>query len=629
MTEDPDRPETAPPPAGPTPPAEPPPPGPAYLPMAAYAIAPAPPPAPTWTRAYEVPTARKVVASGLQLAVEANAAIRRASIYVGLLALGAFGPAALLLLLGIARLLNDPATADVMATDPMLVLLDQPEIVEPLLIIYALLIAGIFLLVAISIDAQAMALSILGGRAADRPMRLWEAVVRARQVFWRLAGAGLLVGLTSGIVTLVITLPFIREGDTNTGLSFIGSMVGALVVTPFAFSSAGIVLGDVGAVEALRRSVALFRARPRISLVVTLFTLVTSAIQTFAISAGFDAAVRVGEVMHLSLDQGALPMFVTTVIVLAFIVAFGSLTFTIAAIVAAPQVAGFLGLTYYSGGLDKARAADDRRPRRFRWVSVPMIVAMVSVSLVAGFGLPSIMGARIHPASPMLSIIRTAALEHGSTAFGSGAANSQDDPTLDVIGSQRDSIDLVSAGYAYLPAVPPWLLADLFNCYAANVACGDTGAPESTFADGAYLFHQRMSGPPGVAEAAEAGQWGPLVELEGYFTRSEAGNPFSGSSHAFVTRMAQGASTFHLFVFYSTYTDDIQTAARSTWIGSDLLTIVPVGELESDPVTWDAFGAILYSRQNGHDTLRATTTSPLLPTSFIPYQILFVDSFAP
>ena len=90
--------------------------GPAYLPLAAYATPASPPPPPTWTKAYEVPTARKVVSSGLQLAVEASGAIRRASIYIGLLALGAFGPAVMLLLIGIARLMSDPATADTMAT---------------------------------------------------------------------------------------------------------------------------------------------------------------------------------------------------------------------------------------------------------------------------------------------------------------------------------------------------------------------------------------------------------------------------------------------------------------------------------------------------------------------------------
>ena len=62
-----------------------------------------------------------------------------------------------------------------------------------------LLILGGLLLVAISIDAQAIAIALLGGRASERPLRLREAVARARQTFWRLLGTGLLVGLASAI----------------------------------------------------------------------------------------------------------------------------------------------------------------------------------------------------------------------------------------------------------------------------------------------------------------------------------------------------------------------------------------------------------------------------------------------
>ena len=365
---------------------------PGYLPMAAYPGAmppPAPPPAPTWSKTYEIPTARRVVSTGLQLAVEATGEIRRASIYIGLLALGAFGPTVLFVLLGVARLLGDPGFADTLATDPSRLFLERPELLGPLLLVDVLFIPGIILLVAISIDAQAIAIAILGGRASDKPVRLSEAVVRARQVFWRLAGAGFLVGVTSTIVALAVSLPFIRPFDTNTGVTFIGSMIGSLVVTPFAFASAGVVLGDVGATEALRRSIALFRARPRIALVVTLFTLVTSAIQTFAISAGADAVTRVAELMHLHLEGGGLPLVITAIIVLGFIVAFGSLTFTIAAIVAAPQVAGFLGLTYYSSGLDRARSRNGR-PARFRWVSLPMVITMLGMLVLAALGLPAL-----------------------------------------------------------------------------------------------------------------------------------------------------------------------------------------------------------------------------------------------
>jgi hypothetical protein len=354
--------------------------------------APAQPPPPVWGRAYELPTARKVVYAGLQLVVDANASIRRASIYIGLQALGAIGPAALLLLLAIGRLLSDPGLAELLADDPSLIVFERPEIVAPLLAIYVLVLFGLILVGAISIDAQAMAIAILGGQASEQPMRLWEAINRARQVFWRLLAAGLMAGLASGVVALVVTLPFIRPYDTNTGLSFIGSMIGALVVAPFAFASAGIVLGDVGATEALRRSVTLFRARPRIALVVTLFTLVTSAIETFALGAGADAAVRVGELMHLGLDQGLVPLLLTAALVLAFIVAFGSLTFTIAAIVAAPQVAAFLGLTFFAGGLDRARTPDGVRPRGFRWVSLPMLAAMIGLLVLAILELPDVAG---------------------------------------------------------------------------------------------------------------------------------------------------------------------------------------------------------------------------------------------
>ncbi len=62
---------------------------------------------PGWTRAFELPTAGKVVGAGLHLAATSSAAIRRASLYIGLLALGAFGPAAVLMLVGIGRLLGD------------------------------------------------------------------------------------------------------------------------------------------------------------------------------------------------------------------------------------------------------------------------------------------------------------------------------------------------------------------------------------------------------------------------------------------------------------------------------------------------------------------------------------------
>lgn len=358
--------------------------------------APTPEP-PGWARAYDLPTAGRVVGAGLHLAATASATIRRASLYIGLLALGSFGPTAVLVLVGIGRLLSDPGTAEALVLDPVRVLGEHPEIVEPLLVTYFLVMVGLMLLVTISIDAQAIAIALLGGIASDRPLRLWEAVTRARQVFWRLAGAGFLVGTASSVVAFIVALPFLRPLDTNTGVSFIASMFGALVVTPFAFAATGVVLGDVGAIESLQRSMSLFRARPRIAFVVVLFTLVTSAIQSFALGAGLDVAVRVADFLGLGLDAGGVGLVLPAVLILGLITAFGSLTFTVAAIVAAPQVAAFLGLTFYSGGLDRARTDGSARPRGFRWVTVPMIAFMAGLAIIAALQLPAISALVVTP----------------------------------------------------------------------------------------------------------------------------------------------------------------------------------------------------------------------------------------
>lgn len=599
-----------------------------YLPFAAYPGAAGPRPAPTWTKAYEHPTARRIVSTGLQLAVDANRDIRRASIYVGLLALGAFGPMVLLLLLGVAHLLSDPAIAATFAHDPSAIFYEQPELAGPLILVYFLLIAGGIVLIGISVDAQAMAISILGGRASERPIRLWEAIVRARQVFWQLLAADLMLGVVTTVVMIVITVMFARPFESNAGLSFIASAIGTLVVMPFVFASTGIVLGGVTATEALRRSMALFRARPRISLVVTLFTLVTASIQSFAINAGADAALRVGGVLHLGLDQGLLPLVLTVVIVLAFIVAFGSLTFTIAAIVAAPQVTGFLGLTYYSGGLDKARSVDGVRPRRFRWVSAPMALAMLGILIVAGLQLPTATGFAIHPTDPIVSILRTTPGIEGDTVLPVGVSNTVADPTGDGVGLQRASIDVVRAGYAFLPEVPDWFLHAMFDCAASNVACGNPGTGSAVYKGGAFLFHQQMAGPLGVVGDTERGQWGPIVAVVGHLAAPVSPDEaLGGATHAIVTRMEGGKSTIHMCVAADGSFDDAFTNARSTWIGNDLLTLVPAdSELRTDVVRWDVTASILFSG-GGYDALRPTNMTPLRTAADDPFKIILFDPF--
>ena len=356
--------------------------GPTYLPFGAYALPSVlvAPRAPA-QRTYELPSARQVVNAGLQLAFASTVAIRRASMYFGLLCLAAFGPAAILALVLGARLLSIPGALEDLILRPNHFLFEHPELAGPLAALYFVGIGAVVLLFALSIEAQAIAIAVLGGAAAEAPMTLREALGRARQTFWRLLGATLLVGLTSSVLSFVLGLPFMRPNDSNQGVSFITSMIGTLAVTPFAYASTGIVLGDAGPIETLKRSWRLFRARPRIALVVVLFTLVTAAIQFFAIDSGAGVTALVAEFFHIGADGG--PPIVPAILVLALVVAFGSLTFTISAIVAAPQVAAFLGLTFYSAGLDRARVRPDRPSRPPRWVTIPMAIVMIGIGLVS------------------------------------------------------------------------------------------------------------------------------------------------------------------------------------------------------------------------------------------------------
>jgi hypothetical protein len=609
------------PPAAPPSPAAPPPVAapmrlPAYLPLAAYAtpVPAAAPPAPTWTKAYDLPSARRVVSAGLQLAVDASQPIRRGSIYIGLLSLGALGPAVVLVLLTIGRLMSDPGTAQMLTTDPSLLFFEQPELLAPLLLIYVLGIAGAILLIAIGVDAQAIAISILAGRASERPMELFEAITRARQVFWRLLAAGLLVGVTSGLIQLAVTLPFISFEHPSSAGSIFGLAIGTLFVTPFAFASTSVVLGDVGPLEALGRSWRLFRVRPRIALVVTIFTLVTSAIQQFALSAGLDAAQRFGTFMHLGFDQGGVGVVVVSLIVLAFVIAFGSLTFTIAAIVAAPQVAGFLGLTYYSGGLDRARSDTGVRPRRFRWVSAPMIFAMVGLLVVAGVDLPGVAGFQPRATSPLLGILGAAAQDHGAVFSPEGTSVLVEDPANDSIGRSLPWIDITSAGYAFLPEVPTWLLDSLFNCTADAVTCASPSPDPTAWDAGAFLFIQRMAGPPDALPADEQREWGPLLTVAGFDRAPLAANdPFGGASHSFITRVTAGRRVLRFEEYDYGDWKDVQSNARSAWTGNDLLTLIPASDdLYSDPIRWDAYAALVYpSSRKGRDELRSATTDQL------------------
>ena len=84
-------------------------------------------------------------------------------------------------------------------------------------------------------------------------------------------------------------------GVTSEAPTVILTGVGALMTAPFAYIVTGIVLGDVGAREAVRRSTILARARWRLAIVVSAVGAAIGYIELFATGAGVDILARVGE----------------------------------------------------------------------------------------------------------------------------------------------------------------------------------------------------------------------------------------------------------------------------------------------------------------------------------------------
>jgi hypothetical protein len=115
---------------------------------------------------------------------------------------------------------------------------------------------------------------------------------------------------------------------------------------------------------------------------VAAFAFAAGALQTFGISVAGDLIQAIDEVVHPELDLTSPLLILALPLVLAALVALGSLSVTVAAVAAAPQVMAFLGLTHYSGGLDRARPAV-----RVRWVTFPMVVLIVLEALVALSGI--------------------------------------------------------------------------------------------------------------------------------------------------------------------------------------------------------------------------------------------------
>jgi hypothetical protein len=555
-----------------------------------------PPPAPAEPplRAYELPTARRVVTYGLELAYGARSELRRASLYIGLLTVALLGPPIVFAVEFVAHFqLVDAESFANLGGDPSAI-----GIFLGLMFLVYFAFAG---WIAVTIDGQLIAIALLAARASDRPYTLREATIRARQVFWRLVRGSFAAGLLAVLIEVILILIFINLVGFTSATSFVASLIASIAVAPFGYLATGVVLGDVGAGEALRRSLRLARARPSIALVVALFTVVTGAIQTFALGAGLDLVFRVGDFLHLGVTGGVLPLVITILGLLAFVMALGSLNFTVAAIVAAPQVAAFLGLTYYSAGLDRARDLPPTAPR-FRWITRPMVALVALVALFSGLGIVSTYGSK---PDPMVGDLRSLDSKH--LVILAGGRLDVVDPASDEDGPLVPSADIVESELAYIYDVPSWLLNEVFDCKSPAVACPPTGRSYTPYSDGALLVDERMGGAPAMS-TNDAADWGPVFRFDGFDAAPASAARWSLASDAVITHLANGVRSTHHWVVDGGSWIELPTNARSIWVGSDLLTLIPFrDEFSEHVVSWDMYAAFAPAASGApasRDTLR-------------------------
>ena len=232
--------------------------------------------------------------------------------------------------------------------------------------------------VAAGVDARSLATAVIGGRVEGRPLAVRESISVARQRFWHMLGAQVLIGIIASIVSWAVEIPFALAigpaGEVAFGVSLLVTWV---VAIPFVYVPAGIVLGEVPMLDAIGRSWRLVRLRPGLAAVVAVFAVIGQFIVLFGLSAGLDIVIRlldgVGAV-------GSIPPALVVPIAAALVFAAGTLMFLVEAIAAAPAVHAFAALTHYTRGLQDGR---DRPVRGSSLLSPWMTTGLALGALVA------------------------------------------------------------------------------------------------------------------------------------------------------------------------------------------------------------------------------------------------------
>jgi hypothetical protein len=315
-------------------------------------------------------TTRGLLPAAFDLVIRSNEDMRQASFYIGAVLLATAGPLVLALWAVVV--------ADLPFIDPTT--LDGTESQIGGLVGMLAIIALIGSLVA-AVESRTLATAVLGARMAGRPITRRHAVARARARFWQAVGASLVVGIVLTVAQGVVSSLVAPVMGQNSQASVITStVVTATIGAPFAYVLCGIVLGDVGPLESIRRSFMVARARWGAAAIIVTFETVALLLIAFGLSAGTDLILRAFTFVGIGPDSGVAGLTMATVAIVAIVFALGTLLYTVTALTVAPQVVMFVGLTHATVGLDRV---DDARTARL--FTRPMLIgAFVAFLLLAG-----------------------------------------------------------------------------------------------------------------------------------------------------------------------------------------------------------------------------------------------------
>jgi hypothetical protein len=315
----------------------------------------------------------EIIGRGLDLNVAASTDVRRVAILIGLLVLAAAGPIVALALAVSGSF--DGQYPDIGAFQARNTVRGVSELS---------LLIGLVCLIALAIDSQLLAVHIISSRATGRPFALRPALEVTRIRFWRLARANILVGLILIVPRAVFAQILAPRGIALGSQTVVQALLDLVLSVPFAYIATWILLGQVGAREAVRRSWQLARARPSLALVIAAVNVAFQTIAAVALGSAAEILFRIANALGLDHASG-LGLVPAGALAALGIVAAGSLAMTIAALTVGPQVVAFLRLTGTDSGLVALHDPDNpfATPRVEPLVSRPMKVALVIEAVLA------------------------------------------------------------------------------------------------------------------------------------------------------------------------------------------------------------------------------------------------------